>query len=212
MTRSFARVNTLPAGEPTSPPPPPLPCPRSWKQLWKETSRGEDTHARQYEFPRALRLPDAFTYPLCSSTCRPPADSQFPSAARRTHLPEQADSRRGAPESLSRPRRRSCRSRQVARRVRPSPSGRLLPRVRARESRRGGRAPGINCRAPGRSEWFGPRARPAGPARPTPSARTRLARGRARAHAPGCSRAPWARRAPCSSPSAAARPEGRRRP
>lgn len=48
MTRSFARVNTLPAGEltrlPLSPPPP---CRRSRVQLWRGARRSrEDTHAR----------------------------------------------------------------------------------------------------------------------------------------------------------------------
>lgn len=86
------------------------------------------------------------------------------------------------------------------------PSGRLRPRVRARESRRSGRAPGSSCRAPGcrppgvlsgsdrEPGWRGRRD-------PPPRHAHAPARGRARARArrlrgPGARRATRAARAP----------------
>ena len=108
MTRSFARVNTLPAGEPACRPPPP--CARSWVQVWRGTGGSrEDTHARRAASPAErvhARTPPPRTH-LARGLAHLPAGSRRTAprgddgGGGRTLVPARAGSRRGTRESLS---------------------------------------------------------------------------------------------------------------
>ena len=148
MTRSFARVNTLPAGELTRLPlPPPPPCRRSRVQLWRGARRSrEDTHARGSASPaqRVHQLAPTSRTHLAGALAHLPA-------SRRRRAPRGDEGGEGVAhwslrelafgEGLGRVcpalGRRSCQSRRVARRVRaqrapPSPrAGARVPKRRA---------------------------------------------------------------------------------